>query len=34
MTNEQVIYQLKQKQLVTFGTAPERRERLKKALGV
>lgn len=34
MTNEQVLNDLKQKRLPTFGTAGERRDRLKKHLGL
>jgi hypothetical protein len=34
MTNEQVLNELKQKRLPTFGTAGERRDRLKKHLGL
>jgi|LakMenEpi03Aug12_release.lakeMendotaPanAssembly.Ray.scaffolds.fasta_scaffold971660_1 hypothetical protein len=34
MTNEQVLNDLKQRRLPTFGTAGERRDRLRKDLGM
>ena len=34
MTGEQVLNDLKQKRLPTFGTAGERRDRLKKHYGI
>ena len=34
MTPEQVLIELKEKRLPTFGTVNERRERLKKYYGV
>jgi multidrug resistance efflux pump len=34
MTNDQVLNELKEKRLATFGTGNERRERLKKHYGI
>jgi len=34
MTPEQVLNELKEKKLPTFGTAQERKERLKKQYGI
>lgn len=33
MSNEQILNELKQKHLPTFGTAQERKDRLRKHLG-
>ena len=33
MSNEEVVNELKEKKLPTFGTAQERKDRLKKHLG-
>lgn len=34
MTPEQILNELKEKKLPTFGTAQERKERLKKQYGI
>lgn len=34
MSNDDVVNELKEKKLPTFGTAQERKERLKKHLGI
>jgi hypothetical protein len=34
MSNEEVLFELKEKSLLTFGTAAERKDRLKKHFGI
>lgn len=34
MSNEEVVNELKEKKLPTFGTAQERKDRLKKHMGM